>query len=1398
MEFASKNIGITYLVKENGSIFGSSRGYTALILRKMLESFGANVTLVHCTSEVKWWDDAVGLEGNIISLSDCSGLDLLIDIDATLSGELRKKVAKKTVGFLRGRVLFNELENCAYLQQNIIIRMDNLEEIWFWDVFNPEEDLGALATLYKVPTRRLPFLWDPFVLDNFIKHSGIQEKKFSGKRTFYIAEKNTSNTSSAILPLTGLVEFSKRRESGIFDKIIITNGIQLQDVPFYKTNIIPNLKFSYPVEIEYTDRIRFAHLLEEDNPFVVTHCRYVPFRYSMLDLAYLGIPFVHNSNILNSIGLNGYYKNNSISGMCDAILAFPECERQRPDFSRWLVQSQKAIWETQNFSGLFYSRAEPDFSQSKEPRRAAIRIGFAYMWAGFDPCNNFFIHLLNHYGYTAEGTTELDNIDVLIFGPFNQSNSFDILKELHCPKVYFTGENTQEPEGADLYLTFAPDNDNHIRLPLWMLFLNWFDKEIDAKQNPQTLPVELATQSHPIGYTERSEEFSFVVSNPMNELRNDVFLKLAEKYKINSGGHLFNNIGGPLASMYPGGGGGDRVKHEFLEKHKFNICFENSKGEGYVTEKLLHAKLAGCIPVYWGAPEAVHDFVPEGFINVSECQTADEVDENISGILANVSNLKEMARIPALDAQRLLDARSRLKQIADRIVSLAETKQITETKHIPEPMFISYVTTKYIESVIRNIESNSKLQFRVYLGPDITPEDRVRLLAYRNIKLVEMDTYFEPKSFGWKIYILQKVVNEPELKDKLIIYTDAGAQWIHLPEELLRTAYTKGLCFLLDPENNTNEQWCSKEMKEEYKLTEEELDARQILAGFQVFRAGHELPIRVYNEALHAASNSKILEGQKYISVLPDGRLHGHRHDQSIFSTLRIRYNVPSLPANRIVNEKSLRLTELTKNSIYLHRGDYKKHIQPLPNVDDIWIINLERRKDRLESLYEAMPFLNKNANVFNAVDGKELQMTPTISKLIEGNDFINKKSVTAVALSHIMLWTQLVAEKDDINSYLILEDDVRFAQVDLENIMKAAPEDAELLYLGGILPNNRSIYKNCIEQVGDIWATIKENEYFTPGRPSSVFHFCAYSYIITKSGAKKLLAALEQIGCFTSIDHFMGHPMFGLKKYVLQDLVATCFQESDPNYINAEFDNFKRIDSFDSDIWNNIECWSEEDLEYKVTSRPSIEQLKLDILYQVNSNQITKSIFDWNGYKPRNLYYKKSYNKTILDKLAELDLHFNLVEYSDAIAAADEKPLFLIDNLNDWIKTLDTYTQADIPFSILYPGSADIHYKNVIRLDSNFQENCENIPILEDNILVIKTALEKNTVPFYIRTKGDDSYWKWLRSTFNFVELTSDAMRDKLLEYFKKNPVALDTYMNGLKKNMKKWITKLHIRLYN
>lgn len=50
-------------------------------------------------------------------------------------------------------------------------------------------------------------------------------------------------------------------------------------------------------------------------------------------------------------------------------------------------------------------------------------------------------------------------------------------------------------------------------------------------------------------------------------------------------------------------------KRRVMAGFKFAICFENCAFPGYITEKLFDCFLAGCVPVYLGAPD-VTDFVP--------------------------------------------------------------------------------------------------------------------------------------------------------------------------------------------------------------------------------------------------------------------------------------------------------------------------------------------------------------------------------------------------------------------------------------------------------------------------------------------------------------------------------------------------------------------------------------------------------------------------------------------------------------------------------------------------------------------------------------------------------------------------------------------------------------------
>ncbi len=81
--------------------------------------------------------------------------------------------------------------------------------------------------------------------------------------------------------------------------------------------------------------------------------------------------------------------------------------------------------------------------------------------------------------------------------------------------------------------------------------------------------------------------------------------------------------------------GGTEEKLEILRNYKFVLCFENAIFEGYVTEKIFDALFAGCVPIYWGAPD-IEEYVDRScFIDVRNFQSYDglykflkEIDEN--------------------------------------------------------------------------------------------------------------------------------------------------------------------------------------------------------------------------------------------------------------------------------------------------------------------------------------------------------------------------------------------------------------------------------------------------------------------------------------------------------------------------------------------------------------------------------------------------------------------------------------------------------------------------------------------------------------------------------------------------------------------------------------------------
>lgn len=74
-------------------------------------------------------------------------------------------------------------------------------------------------------------------------------------------------------------------------------------------------------------------------------------------------------------------------------------------------------------------------------------------------------------------------------------------------------------------------------------------------------------------------------------------------------------------------------KHDVLAATRFCICYENVGGlPGYITEKIFDAFTAGCVPVYWGAPN-VQDYIPaECFIDRRAFASHEELYAYLKGI----------------------------------------------------------------------------------------------------------------------------------------------------------------------------------------------------------------------------------------------------------------------------------------------------------------------------------------------------------------------------------------------------------------------------------------------------------------------------------------------------------------------------------------------------------------------------------------------------------------------------------------------------------------------------------------------------------------------------------------------------------------------------------------------
>lgn len=244
-----------------------------------------------------------------------------------------------------------------------------------------------------------------------------------------------------------------------------------------------------------------------------------------------------------------------------------------------------------------------------------MKISFADFWDGFDYNNNFFRDLILSIDNSYSFIPFSNDTDILIYSSFGKSHNKVSSK---VKKIFYTGENLRPNYNDCQYsLTFDFDsyNGKNIRLPLWILQIDWFNKT--NYTNPQyVIPLEYIKAN--LLTRKNKDKFCCIVFNSRSPHRCEIIEKLGKYKKVDCYGKPFGNW------FY-----GEDNKLKTISDYKFNICFENSISPGYYTEKMIHAKTAGCLPLYWADNNCHKDFNPRSFLNLYDFDSLDSFIEKI-------------------------------------------------------------------------------------------------------------------------------------------------------------------------------------------------------------------------------------------------------------------------------------------------------------------------------------------------------------------------------------------------------------------------------------------------------------------------------------------------------------------------------------------------------------------------------------------------------------------------------------------------------------------------------------------------------------------------------------------------------------------------------------------------
>lgn len=241
----------------------------------------------------------------------------------------------------------------------------------------------------------------------------------------------------------------------------------------------------------------------------------------------------------------------------------------------------------------------------------------------FDSKDNYIIDMLKKH-YKVE---ICDNPDYIICGVSYPGASFhhgiyhEYLLNYSGVRIMIEGEN------------LIPDY-NLVDYSVCQYPLQFFDRNcyfpggVEAMTNGHCFLMQLQEKNREYSrdFLKSKQYFaSFIASHESEHgIRGDFFKALNAKKRVESAGTYLNNMPDGMTVNWS-----DGTKVDFQKKCRFSLCFESTKDEGFITEKIVEAFYTDTIPIYYGSSNIKEIFNPKAFIDISDYPNYEAAIERI-------------------------------------------------------------------------------------------------------------------------------------------------------------------------------------------------------------------------------------------------------------------------------------------------------------------------------------------------------------------------------------------------------------------------------------------------------------------------------------------------------------------------------------------------------------------------------------------------------------------------------------------------------------------------------------------------------------------------------------------------------------------------------------------------